>query len=98
MGRFSVKIGTSFEIDEVKVEEGEDVARISEAAVSVADASGRGLVLKTMVTLLMSFLYGSALYGLIIGSFDPLTNVWMASAPFVGGIVGYYFRLNKEAG
>lgn len=98
MGRFSVKIGQSFEIDEVNVDEGKDVALISEAAVSVADAASRGFILKAMVTAEMVFLFGAAIYGVMNGNFTYLASVWMATAPLVGGMVTYYFRLNKEAG
>lgn len=98
MGRFSVKIGKSFEIDEVEIDEAEEVALIAEAAVSVADASARGFILKAMVTAELVFLFGAGAYSLIKGDFTYLASIWMATAPIAGGTAAYYFRLNKEVG
>jgi hypothetical protein len=98
MGRFSVKIGKSFDIDEVKVDEGKEVTAIAVAAVNVADASARAFLLKAVVIAELVFLCGAAAYGIHSGSFNYLANVWMATGPLVGGVVTYYFRLNKEAG
>lgn len=96
MGRFKVRIGSSFEIDDLSIEDTDGVAPVAQAAEVVAAASTRAFVVRAVVYAVLVALLGAAAIGVYTADFGHLSAVWMATGPLIGAIVGHYFRANEE--
>lgn len=48
------------------------------------------------IVLIVSFLVGSALYGLSNQNFAALSTVWNTSQVFIGALLGYYFAMQRN--
>lgn len=96
MGRFKVKMGSSFEVDEVELGDVNDIAKVAHAAEAVAEATTRAFVVKALVSAVLVALLGAAAIGLFSGEFGHLKSVWLGVGPMVGAVIGHYFRAGKE--
>lgn len=78
---------------------GEDfplTAEVIEAKAQHAETRFRGLVALGVLTFVAIAISVATIVGLQDGSFNELNGVWIAAAPLVGAVVGYYLGRKNE--
>lgn len=88
-----VTIGERFDSIEVVIEEKTATAPADtvQAATVQYEAMVRSRIAYITLAVMMAFIIGAALSGIVDGNFGKLQAVWAVLGPASAGILGYYF-------
>ena len=85
--KFPVISGNEFEVTDVEV---------IRAHRDFLEQKSKNFIVVLVFLTGIAFLAGSGVLGIVEGSFEKLSAVWMAVSAPLSGILGYYFRIKES--